>query len=71
MAIRAGGLVFDLGNPFAGIGGGLDLQEIWVGGGGGGGAEVGKKRSHLLGAGRLIYSTPHLKYICFFSLSPS
>ena len=36
MAIRAGGLVFDLGNPFAGIRGGLDLQEIWVGGGGGG-----------------------------------
>ena len=35
--IQAGRLVFGLGNSFAGIGGGLDLQEIRVGGGGWGG----------------------------------
>ena len=46
MAIWAGGLVFGSGNPFAGIGGGLDLQEIrWRGGG-------GKKCSHPSGAGK-------------------
>ena len=48
--IRAGGRVFCLRNPFAGIGGGLDLQEIRVGGGG----EVGKKSSHLSGAGKAV-----------------
>ena len=44
MAIRAGGLVFGLGNPFAGIGGGFDLHEIRLGGGGGGLKNVAIRR---------------------------
>ena len=34
MAIRPGRLVFGLGNSFAGVGGGLDLQEIHPSGAG-------------------------------------
>ena len=63
MAIWAGGLVFGSGNPFAGIGEGLDLQEIrWRGGGGVKNVAIRRE------PGRLIYSTPHL---LFFWLSPS
>ena len=67
MAIRARGLVFGLGNPFAGIGGGLDLQDIRVGGG----ERWVKIVAIRWEPGRLLYSTLHLKYICFFWLSPS
>ena len=38
MAIRAGRVVFGLGNPFAGMGGGLAGNTGW--------GEVGKKSSH-------------------------
>ena len=63
MVIRAGGDVFGLGNR-VGTAGGLDLQEIRVAGG-------GQKSSHPSGGRWLIYSTLHLKYICFFWQSSS
>ena len=55
MAIQVGGVVFGLGNPFAGMEGSLELQEIWVEAGG-----VGKKSSHPSGAGMadLWHPTP-------------
>ena len=63
MEIRVVGMDFGFGNPVAEIGGGLDLQEIFLELGGGGGGRILAIRRE---PGLLIYSTLHLKYICFF-----
>ena len=59
MEIRVVGMDFGFGNPVAEIGGGLDLQEIWL-------ELVGEILAIRREPGLLIYSTLHLKYICFF-----